>query len=1225
MSTCLRCRKVLEALYKSVVICITSATLFLVGCATTPVAPESGAPSRDADRLLIVDCLLPGQLRRLGRSITYLTPRRPVKIPTSECEIRGGEYVAYDRANFSTSLKIWLPKAEAGDAEAQTYVGEIFEKGLGLQADPLVAASWYQKAADQDFSRAQVNLGYLYESGVGVPQDLVKAMNFYRLAAGFDEGTLEYTTALEVANRKQQQLDLVAKEQDIDRLNQLVADLERKNAELRSRQAALRAQQAETEALASQAAEQRKLVLELGTDTADSANANETSKQLVETLAQLDALDQQLADSESEKAELIISLREQQESTEKLRQAFNVSNRELIEANENLSAQQQKIVRLESSAVAGYDDSAQVLQLQTRLGQAQRLFDDEASKTDALQRALAQKTALLQSQIASAEARELNLKSEFSRLSENVVDAQLSSAELKNQLLANVNAHKTEVEQLRRQLNKTARELSITQSNLETAQSSLSEPSAELAQADTVLQQQRAKFDEQIAVAKQVEESLKEELGRLNSSLASEQIDKARLQQQITLQLQEQAQQTQQIKAQLERSNAELDLARSQIGQGIEKNASQETQFAQLQQQIEQQQSTLALQIEGAEQQEKQLLSELELMRVRAVDSEAQNDLLQQEIAEQSAFIASLSAQYEETVSALSGRDAELGTQQNQIAQLQSELQRVQENAVNSALSARADNLELQQELQQERQVLSALQQEVTSLRNQQTGESRALEDQLATASQSEEQLKRQLDSSRNIAERLELQMVGEQQRYQAQLKSAEAELEGVKGELSRVQDDRIDAQLKLAKLESNLADQQVRISTQETEINRLQSEVTKAEAQAEKPAIERVPQIVNAGPVIEIIEPEITVTRGGPTLRVLSGSASRFDVVGKVSPSNDILSFKVDSKAVELNENGVFKYSAENSAAALRMVAVNDLGERTDLELQLSQTRGVSTSTEPQSADDVSGIKFGNFHALIIGNNQFEYMQNLKTAENDAIAIDSLLREKYGFKTKLLLNATRYDMLSALNELRATLTSDDNLLIYYAGHGELANETGYWLPVDAEPDSDVNWIANSTITKYVETINAKHIIVIADSCYSGTLSRTSLARLQRGLTKKQKRKWYETIASARVRTVFTSGGLKPVLDSVGNSSRHSIFSAAFIEELDTTEEPVVSTYKLFLKVQEKVKSEAARLGLDQNPQYSPMQFAGHESGEFLFLANEDYVTGKLDSKVESDTRLAQR
>ncbi|WP_169727500.1 caspase family protein [Granulosicoccus antarcticus] len=1162
--------------------------------------------------MLIVDCLLPGQLRRLGRSITYLTPRRPVKVPTSECEIRGGEYVAYDRANFSTSLKIWLPKAESGDPEAQTYVGEIFEKGLGLQADPVVAASWYQKAADQRFSRAQVNLGYLYESGIGVPQDLVKAMNYYREAAGFDEGSLEYTTALQVANRKQQTLDLVSREQDIERLNQTVAQLEIKNTELRNRQVELRTQQNNINALADETAQQRKRVLELGVSTTSSTSINQSSEKLVTALEQLDTLNLQLSTTESEKAELLGNLREQQASTDSLRQKFNASNKELNAANENLLAQKQKISKLESASLSGGDSSAQMLQLQSRLTNAQQAFEKEASKTDNLQRTLAQKSTLLQNQIANAESRELSLKGELSRLSGNVADTQLSAAQLKNELTAQINTRQSEVEQLKRQLNNAVRELSVTQAGLENTQGRLGTPSPELARANTVLQQQNTEFTQQIAAAIQLEESLKTELDRLGSSLADEQIDKARLQRQITAQLQEQTQQAQQLQSQLQRSNSQLEQARIQIEQGGKSNTSQPAQFAQLQQQLAQQQSTLALQIEGTERQQKQLLSDLELMRVRAVDSEAQNKLLKGEIAQQEMLIASLSTRYEESVSALSAKDSNLGTQQTQIAQLQEELQRVRESSINSTLLARADNKDLQETLNTERETFAALQQEVENLRGKQTGESRTLENQLAAADQTEALLKRQLESSSDVAESLQQQLMAQQQQYQAQLKEAENEVVAVKGELNRAQDERIDAQLKLASLESDLVQQQQMISTQESEINKLQSEVTKAQAQADKPAIEQVPQIVNAGPIIEIIEPDITITRGGPAMKILSNAAKSFDVIGKISPSNNILSFKIDSTSVDLNDNGVFKYPADVSSPSLRMVAIDDAGERTDLELQLSQMRSANTTAE-QPSSDISGIEFGNFHALIIGNNRFENLQNLKTAENDAIAVEALLREKYGFKTKLLLNATRYDMLSALNSMRENLTSEDNLLIYYAGHGELANETGYWLPVDAEPDSDVNWIPNSTITKYVETINAKHIIVIADSCYSGTLSRTSLSRLGKGLTTQQKHNWYETIASAKVRTVFTSGGLKPVLDSVGGSSQHSIFSAAFLNELETSDEPVVSTYKLFLRVQERVKAEATRLGLEQNPQYSPMQFAGHESGEFLFISDQDNVTSKLE------------
>jgi len=107
----------------------------ITGCAATPSATPDGAVTRDPNALLVVDCLLPGQVRRLGTRLTYMSPRRPLKTAASICEIRGGEYVAYDRSNFATALKIWLPKAQDGDMEAQTYVGEIYEKGLGVTAD----------------------------------------------------------------------------------------------------------------------------------------------------------------------------------------------------------------------------------------------------------------------------------------------------------------------------------------------------------------------------------------------------------------------------------------------------------------------------------------------------------------------------------------------------------------------------------------------------------------------------------------------------------------------------------------------------------------------------------------------------------------------------------------------------------------------------------------------------------------------------------------------------------------------------------------------------------------------------------------------------------------------------------------------------------------------------------------------------------------------------------
>ena len=144
--------------------------------------------------LEIVDCLLPGQVRQLGNS-TFLSQRRPIRTTTAECSIRGGEYVAYDRAEIKQALRIWMETAQGGDPEAMTNVGEIYERGMGVPPDYKAAAEWYQKASDKGYSRALFNLGTMYEQGLGVEQDQLKALNLYRQSWGLKEDNIIFASA----------------------------------------------------------------------------------------------------------------------------------------------------------------------------------------------------------------------------------------------------------------------------------------------------------------------------------------------------------------------------------------------------------------------------------------------------------------------------------------------------------------------------------------------------------------------------------------------------------------------------------------------------------------------------------------------------------------------------------------------------------------------------------------------------------------------------------------------------------------------------------------------------------------------------------------------------------------------------------------------------------------------------------------------------------------------
>ncbi|MGH8496567.1 MAG: caspase family protein [Gammaproteobacteria bacterium] len=206
----------------------------LAGCAAAPPAGVSAAQDNTLEGrtevadLYVVDCLLPGTVRMLGNR-PYITPRRPARTTAADCRVRGGEYEAYDRADYRSALNVWMPAANRGDPEAQTNVGEIFERGLGGAPNYEAARIWYEKAAAQGSARAQFNLGTLYELGLGVEQDRVAAMNWYRKSWGLEEDALILASVAEqeqeaLRERLEQQID--QKDAQIELLRQQLSEMQ---------------------------------------------------------------------------------------------------------------------------------------------------------------------------------------------------------------------------------------------------------------------------------------------------------------------------------------------------------------------------------------------------------------------------------------------------------------------------------------------------------------------------------------------------------------------------------------------------------------------------------------------------------------------------------------------------------------------------------------------------------------------------------------------------------------------------------------------------------------------------------------------------------------------------------------------------------------------------------------------------------------------------------------
>jgi hypothetical protein len=463
--------------YMRVALTLLLGTVVLgIGCAAQQGPfPEVNAQARNAEDLRVVDCLLPGRIKKLGRMITYLSPRRPIKTPAVNCEILGGEYVAYDRANYATALKIWLPQAEQGDPAAQTYVGEIYEKGLGIQPDFGLAAQWYEKAAAQGYSRAQVNLGHLYEEGRGVPKDTVSALNWYRKASGLSD-ELQLASAfqiqrqalskeLEASTRQRSALErqLEEAEQEMDRLRRELA----KGAAARERQ------RQEPEA----AVERRR-------------------RQIAETQAELGAKQSRLQEAlqavQRDKDALQAELRQQRQMTESLQ-------RELGTAGERVAERE-----------AALNDATAALEQTRRELERRRQGPDAVEQGAEIERLQAELQAR-EASVASIREEMVALRSESgareSRLTEELADAKQELARLE----ADLGGNSKEAESLRQQLDSAHEKLAAQDAKLGTLRRRVNE---EQTQAE---QQRRATNIER--------RELKARLKKLEAEVASKQRD----------------------------------------------------------------------------------------------------------------------------------------------------------------------------------------------------------------------------------------------------------------------------------------------------------------------------------------------------------------------------------------------------------------------------------------------------------------------------------------------------------------------------------------------------------------------------------------------------------------------------------------------------------------------------------------------------------------------------
>ena len=314
-------------------------------------------------------------------------------------------------------------------------------------------------------------------------------------------------------------------------------------------------------------------------------------------------------------------------------------------------------------------------------------------------------------------------------------------------------------------------------------------------------------------------------------------------------------------------------------------------------------------------------------------------------------------------------------------------------------------------------------------------------------------------------------------------------------------------------------------------------------------------------------------------------------DSNGKVAMDGKIYKFVDDYLITEEDFIKVKEYIQTNREIPFSFGGFDDFKNRKKKTLTAKDVLKSNNSVKNRET-----LSKENYYALVIGNNDYQYLDKLRAAENDATAVGKILKEKYGFKVDLLLNADYDETVNKIYSLTKNLKSQDNLLIYYAGHGELdaAENRGYWLPVDANEELRSKWISNSFIVDRIKATKAKHVLLMVDSCFSGTLLRSGNSNLRNSSIDKN---YIQRLKNKKTRLVITSGGNEPVIDNEGGN--HSLFAQKLLDTLSQNND-VINSQILFENIRSYVVANAS-----QTPEIAIVHKSGHDGGDFLFFSND--------------------
>lgn len=321
----------------------------------------------------------------------------------------------------------------------------------------------------------------------------------------------------------------------------------------------------------------------------------------------------------------------------------------------------------------------------------------------------------------------------------------------------------------------------------------------------------------------------------------------------------------------------------------------------------------------------------------------------------------------------------------------------------------------------------------------------------------------------------------------------------------------------------------------------------------------------------------------------------SQLTVKGQAKDESGIFEVKVNGKNASVSTDGNFESTLALAAGKNDVVIRVIDNQKNSVEkkfIVVYEVKGKPISSETQELDLIfdEDKRMPQYYAVIVGVNDYPDTQiaELSNPISDAQKLYNVLTTRYTFEPAnvvFIKNASRGQLIDELDRLTRRVSKNDNLLIFFAGHGYWDKETelGYWLPSDAKASSTANWMANSQIRDYIRAIKSKHTLLIADACFSGGIFKT-LKAFEEGSAPLTKA--YDKPS----RKAMTSGSLTEVPDQ-------SVFLEQLVKRLSENTQNYISAEEVFSSIRNIVMNSSPT-----TPLYGDIKDTGDEGGDFLFV-----------------------